>query len=397
MTENPLLFKQQIGIRKLANQFLSHIKSTSVRRILVTSVQNSDGKAKFINELHTVLLQIQKTSFFAIEAEKLAGISPETYGDKLVVVYGPAYLDENGLHTLPEDWLKAFDAAIILVMKRGTNAKTLLEMIDWLQEYGISNIWPVLNEYNAPPIELIWPKLLSRLGLEMRTAKRKSKLRLSSVIKTLRDSWPALAKDKKSDTKPAKVTDTKQVKVTDTEPVKVTDTEPVKETDTEQVKETDTEPAKVTDTEPVKEADAEPVKETDTEPAKETDVEPTQSPGDHKDSINAPKNESKGSSFVTAFVDEPAFIDDQDFSSSFVSVSKTVSASEPESHSSEPFDPRTTMSLGSQPPPENTSSTPPAEESPSNVPLKDPNNDTTSKPSEKKTDQSHENSKKDLS
>ena len=59
MTDNPFIYRQQIGMRKLANRFISSIKATSAQRILVTSVHNGDGKATFINHLYSELQQIQ--------------------------------------------------------------------------------------------------------------------------------------------------------------------------------------------------------------------------------------------------------------------------------------------------------------------------------------------------
>jgi hypothetical protein len=156
--------RQQMSLRKLANQFLAKAKEAEAKRILVTSIKKGDGKALFISALASEMARLNQ-ELVPIAGSNLESVSPDRFEDKLVVVYGPAFLDVEGPHTIPERWMRAFDAAVIMVMSRDTKSGDLVDFVNWLKDYGFQNIWPVLNEFKAPASAQRWLLIKSRLGL----------------------------------------------------------------------------------------------------------------------------------------------------------------------------------------------------------------------------------------
>jgi hypothetical protein len=155
--------RQQMCLRKLANQFLANAKACAAKRVLITSLKKGDGKAIFIGALASEMVRV-KQELVPLAAENLQMVSPDRFGDRLAVVYGPSYFDMNGLHTIPDHWMRAFDAAVIMVMTWDTRARDLVALVHWLKEYGVENIWPVLNEFKAPALSRFWPRIKARFG-----------------------------------------------------------------------------------------------------------------------------------------------------------------------------------------------------------------------------------------
>ncbi len=168
---NPLWIKQQMSLRRLAKQFVSHVQSVEATKVLVTSFGSGDGKATFINGLYNELEKMGENLFIPLEGAQLKEASPDDYRDQMVIVHGPAYSDIDGLHTLPERWLNAFDAAVVIVLVRHTRHKELKRLVDWLKTYHIQHVWLLWNERSAPPFEHIIPRLKRRFGIG-RTAPR---------------------------------------------------------------------------------------------------------------------------------------------------------------------------------------------------------------------------------
>ncbi|MCP4677569.1 MAG: hypothetical protein GY854_19055 [Deltaproteobacteria bacterium] len=157
-----LVAVQQISLRKMSKRFMSHVEAKQVRRVLVTSVDQSDGKRTFVDLLANEFAVQGEKPFLRLEHRNLLGIDPDFGNQQLVVIQGPSFFDENGLSDLPEKWLRAIDATVVMVTARKTKAKDLAMLVDWLKEYGIENIWPVWNEKQAPPMDTIWMRLKSR-------------------------------------------------------------------------------------------------------------------------------------------------------------------------------------------------------------------------------------------
>ncbi len=156
--------RQQMSLRKLANQFLARLKNTNATRILITSVERGDGKARFIKELAGEMARVQQ-ELIPLHAANLEFVNPDRFLNKLVIVYGPSYTESNGLHTIPERWMRAFDAAVILVMLRKTKQRDLMHLVSWLKEYNIGHIWPIVNEFKAPNTSQFWTWMKTRMGI----------------------------------------------------------------------------------------------------------------------------------------------------------------------------------------------------------------------------------------
>jgi hypothetical protein len=179
-----LWVKEQMNLRKLANQFLSKVKSTGANRVLITSVNKGDGKARFMSELAAEMARVNQ-ELVPLAAANLHIVNPAKFKDKLVVVYGPSYFETDGLHTIPERWMRAFDAVVVIVMARRTRSKDLVKLITWLKEYNYQNIWPILNEKLSPDISESWMRFKERIGVEKETPKRLSRGNAASVWQPL--------------------------------------------------------------------------------------------------------------------------------------------------------------------------------------------------------------------
>lgn len=186
-----------MSLRKLANQFLSKVKSTGVNRVLITSVHKGDGKARFMSELAAEMSRVNQ-ELVPLAAANLHIVNPARFKDKLVVVYGPAYYETEGLHTIPERWMRAFDAVVVVVMARRTRSRELVKLINWLKDYNYQHIWPVLNEKLSPDISESWMRLKGKIGIEKNEPRRLSRGSAASVWQPLFpldqqiDEYPAL-------------------------------------------------------------------------------------------------------------------------------------------------------------------------------------------------------------
>ena len=72
--------------------------------------------------------------------------------DAVVVVDGPAMLAGDDVLDIPPLWMEAFDAAILVVMKRRTTTTKLEETVAWLEAAGIPPIGIVWNQHHFPPV-----------------------------------------------------------------------------------------------------------------------------------------------------------------------------------------------------------------------------------------------------
>ncbi len=176
-----LVAVQQISLRKLSKRFMSHVKEKQVRRVLVTSVDRSDGKRTFVDLLANEFAVQGEKPFLRLEHRNLLGVDPDFGDEQLVVIQSPSFFDDRGLSELPEKWLRAIDAAVVIVTARKTRAKDLTMLVDWLREYGIENIWPVWNEKQAPPMDTIWMRLMAH----WKTTAKKSNPRKTKRNKSL--------------------------------------------------------------------------------------------------------------------------------------------------------------------------------------------------------------------
>ena len=179
-----LWVREQMSLRKLANQFLTKVKNTGVNRVLITSVNKGDGKARFMSELAVEMSRVNQ-ELVPLAAANLHIVSPERFKEKLVVVYGPAYFEAEGLHTIPERWMRAFDAVVVIVMARKTRSRDLAKLVHWLEDYNYENIWPILNEKRAPDLSESWLRLKGKIGPDRDKIKRISRGSAAAVWQPL--------------------------------------------------------------------------------------------------------------------------------------------------------------------------------------------------------------------
>jgi len=158
-----LSVKQEMAHRKLARQFITQTKAIGAKHVLVTSVQNLDGKTILSKILVRELKKIGEHSYDLFTFDELkADFEPDQMMVK-TIVDGPAYYDPDGLTAIPERWMQTFDAALISVAVRKTDVSELAELIDWLRQYGFKHIWPILNYMEDPLSKIKKPSKKSTL------------------------------------------------------------------------------------------------------------------------------------------------------------------------------------------------------------------------------------------
>lgn len=142
--------QQEMTLRKLARRFLTKADAIDAKNVLITSVQKGDGKSLLGKLLIRELKKITEHSFdlFTFK-DLLADFNPDHMVVK-TLVDGPAYFDPDGLTAIPERWMRTFDAVLIPVAVRQTDVRELADLVDWLRQYNIQHIWPILN-YAKPP------------------------------------------------------------------------------------------------------------------------------------------------------------------------------------------------------------------------------------------------------
>ncbi len=157
---------QQMALRKLTRQVLAKMRHSSVHKVLVTSALPGEGKSLFVK---TLALGLEKAGYEnrprIIPAEKLAVFDPANTGG-LVLVDGPAFFGDSGFEKIPDAWMEAFDSAVVLLVARSSRRAEVIELLDWLRQYEIREIWPVWNEKLTPPPKSLLARVRYGLGLD---------------------------------------------------------------------------------------------------------------------------------------------------------------------------------------------------------------------------------------
>jgi len=146
------LVEQNLSVRLLAKQFAMKIREVGARKILVTSVDPGSGKTMFVEMLGRESAILKDEKFVPLVTADLYTTSPDFFAEDLLVVDGPAFMEERGLYVLPEQWLLDFDAAVVVVAMRDTKSAELKKAIRWLRDYGIDHVWMVMNMKNVSPL-----------------------------------------------------------------------------------------------------------------------------------------------------------------------------------------------------------------------------------------------------
>ncbi|MDJ0763424.1 MAG: hypothetical protein QNJ97_10585 [Myxococcota bacterium] len=149
---NIIQTERQLNLRKLSKQLVGCISEVSAKRIMVTSPKDGDGKSRFVAEINEQVCHLGHRPFTVMDARDLLTNPPPIEEDNVVIVRSPSFMAPGGLVTMPNRWIRFFDAAIVVVASRRTRAKELKQLVGWLESSGIEHIWPVWNEHLTPSI-----------------------------------------------------------------------------------------------------------------------------------------------------------------------------------------------------------------------------------------------------
>ena len=146
------MIEQNLSTRLLAKQFATRIREVGARKVLVTSVERGAGKSTFVGLLRreSNLLKIEKFSPLVTRDHYTS--APENFEGELLIIDGPAFLEEEGLYVLPEQWLIAIDAAVVIVSLRETRTVDLKKTVQWLTDYGVEHVFLVCNMKEISPL-----------------------------------------------------------------------------------------------------------------------------------------------------------------------------------------------------------------------------------------------------
>jgi len=169
--------ERQLLARRLAVHVSAAVRKSGCKCVLLTSPNRGDGKSAFIELLGAELEHFSQVPFRVLAADQLMQYDPDMMPeDRVVLVHGPAMLEGEEILNLRDDWIAAFDGAIVLVMGRKTHRRDLRRALDWLQAVGIEPIGLVYNEFMAPPLSA----RLAAFWRRMRASKAKKKATTST-------------------------------------------------------------------------------------------------------------------------------------------------------------------------------------------------------------------------
>ena len=139
--------------RRLAVRVASAIETSGKRAILVTSTVNNAGKSLVVDLLRPELERVAPNRFRVVNTDELSAMDPWSLpDDKVLLVDGPAVLDEAGFVDLRRGWISAFDGALVVVVGRETRREDLEGTVEWLEAAKIPLIGVIWNERVCPPL-----------------------------------------------------------------------------------------------------------------------------------------------------------------------------------------------------------------------------------------------------
>lgn len=155
---------ERLLARRIAVQLDAAVRRADAHTVLITSPQSGAGKSRFARLVAPHLNVIAPDRYMILAGTELREYDPGRRPDGLVVlVDGPSMLDGDGVLAVPQAWMQAFDAAIIVVMGRETRSDALEDTAEWLRNANVPPIGILYNEYAAPaPIDRIrgWGRYL---------------------------------------------------------------------------------------------------------------------------------------------------------------------------------------------------------------------------------------------
>ena len=144
---------RKLVARRLAVRVASAIETSGKRAIMVTSTTNNAGKSLVVDLLKAELERVAPNRFRVVDTTELAEMNPWSLpDDKVLLVDGPAVLDEAGFVDLRRGWISAFDGALVVVVGRETRREDLAGTVEWLEAAKIPLIGLIWNERVCPPL-----------------------------------------------------------------------------------------------------------------------------------------------------------------------------------------------------------------------------------------------------
>lgn len=166
--------ERRLFARRIAVRIVQAVRESGATTLVVTSPDVGVGKSFLTRLIAPEFERIEAGRFLVVPHERLRDLKPHVREPGLVVIVdGPAMLHGDGFLDLPDDWVGAFDAAILVVMARQTDRDGLAECVGWLRASNIPPIGVVYNERlcPAPAFRMrqfaAWMKL--PLGQKLRT------------------------------------------------------------------------------------------------------------------------------------------------------------------------------------------------------------------------------------
>ena len=142
--------KKRLLARRLAVRVVAAINDSGKNLILVTSPTKGAGKSLFVSLVAPELERVAPHRFHVLSTDELASMNPfAPPDDRVLLVDGPAMLEQQGVINIRQGWISAFEGSLVLVVGRKTRREDLEETIAWL------------NASKIPPIGIIWNELVS--------------------------------------------------------------------------------------------------------------------------------------------------------------------------------------------------------------------------------------------
>ena len=165
------VINERLVARKMAVSVHAAIRESGCRRVLITSPSKSSGTSHFVRVVAPELHAIAYNEYRFLRPADLEQFAPPREEDpQITLVDGPSMFDGDGLLSVPQDWMAAFDGAILVVMGRRTETEALKESVKWMADSRIKTIGIIWNDYVNPPPELrfrLWKRYM-REGTMMR-------------------------------------------------------------------------------------------------------------------------------------------------------------------------------------------------------------------------------------
>jgi Mrp family chromosome partitioning ATPase len=137
--------KEVLSRRMLAESVAAALRGTPCRFILVVSSRHGDGKSHLFHTLESALGVAEPQNWCFLDVGAAANVSPADFAAPCrVVIDGAALLDGDGGIDLGEEWMKALDGALIVLLAGRTT------------EDEVAQLRARLDALEIPPVGVVW-------------------------------------------------------------------------------------------------------------------------------------------------------------------------------------------------------------------------------------------------